>query len=385
MKIKSTTIELEVIVNRIRQDALDLQPNFQRGEIWDLKRKQRLIDTILRNWYIPAVHIVEEQGKKAEVVLDGQQRLATIRDYFDNKFRIDGHIEPEDPNIEKLHGKTYDELPAEVKWDIDRFDLPISKLYDYDPREPNELFFRLNQSYNLTPPEKRNALHGPARDQVKDLVKSLTAIGLLDRSKVGFSNGRLAHDDIVARSCVAMESNTIKTHINNSVVEEFYRTREFSTKTLERIAQSAEILLHLINQSDERIRFNKGTLQTWLIYCAWAPERTGTIPPNLLSRFEENRLQIRSGQHHPKGKNQVSLSRVLRQYDDRASYRVTDVSSVLIRDFAVHLYSHTEFGTPQILHSSDIIGELSNREDDSAAILSNYIKDSSWGERLFNE
>ena len=47
MRAHRTDIELETIVRRITDDELDLQPEFQRGEIWDAKRRQRLIDTIL--------------------------------------------------------------------------------------------------------------------------------------------------------------------------------------------------------------------------------------------------------------------------------------------------------------------------------------------------
>ena len=144
----------------------DLQPEFQRGEIWDDKRRQRLIDTILRDWYVPAVHIVQEDDR--ELVLDGQQRLATIRDFFADKLTVDGATEPSSPEIyEADHGMRFSDLPESRQRALRRFPLPVVYLRDHAPGEPNGLFFRLNQSYNLTPPEKRNALHGAARNQVE--------------------------------------------------------------------------------------------------------------------------------------------------------------------------------------------------------------------------
>ena len=50
MKCESTDLEIETIVNRIKNEDMDLQPDFQRGEIWTLQKKQKLIDSILRGW-----------------------------------------------------------------------------------------------------------------------------------------------------------------------------------------------------------------------------------------------------------------------------------------------------------------------------------------------
>src|SRR3546814_829512 len=105
MKLQRSDPEIDTLVSRIRKDELDLQPEFQRGEIWDLKRQQRLIDTVLRRWYVPAVHIVETA--EGEVVLDGQQRLAAIRAFYDDKFAIDGGIDPLSEEVSQLHGLRY--------------------------------------------------------------------------------------------------------------------------------------------------------------------------------------------------------------------------------------------------------------------------------------
>jgi hypothetical protein len=173
MELSRSEIELESIVRRINDEELDLQPDFQRGEIWDKKRRQRLIDSLLREWYVPAIHIVRGGGDSIEIVLDGQQRLAAIRDFFNDLFPVDGTIEPHNEEIARLHGLKFSELPPSVRRNLQRFALPCVTLRHFDAAEPNELFFRLNQSYNLTPSEKRNALHGPARGQVKEIVVEL--------------------------------------------------------------------------------------------------------------------------------------------------------------------------------------------------------------------
>lgn len=382
MKLKESDLQLETIVSRIQAGELDLQPDFQRGEIWDTKRRQRLIDTILREWYVPAVHIVVDSDGE-EVVLDGQQRLAAIRDFFNDRVKIDGTIEPYDDSIAILHGLKYSNLPSGVRKAINRFVLPIITLSEYGPQEPNELFFRLNQSYNLTPPEKRNALHGKSRDQVRQLVGALTDVGLLDSATIGFTNGRLAYDDIIARTCVAIEVGNLRQHINNKVVETFYRSRNpFSDSTIDSVIIAGTELVQQISESDTRVRFNKGTLQTWLIYCHWAPTVTGPLPPRLLAEFESDRAVVKRGESLPRGENERVLAAILRLYDDRASYRVTDVSSVLIRDLAVHLYSEVQFGMTSTRDSDELVSRLNHDEAAAQTLVAEYLEQVRWGDPL---
>jgi hypothetical protein len=111
MKLSRSELQLETIVRRIVDQELDLQPGFQRGEIWDRPRRQRLIDTILRDWYVPAVHIVKDEDG-SEVVLDGQQRLAAIRDFFADQFPVDGKIEPQSNEITDCTARSSRSCPS---------------------------------------------------------------------------------------------------------------------------------------------------------------------------------------------------------------------------------------------------------------------------------
>lgn len=381
MKLEKSDLQLETIVSRIRAGELDLQPDFQRGEIWDSKRRQRLIDTVLREWYVPAIHIVIDSDG-AEVVLDGQQRLAAIRDFFADKIRVNGQTEPEDARIIALDGLRYSRLPTATRRAVNRFVLPIITLSEYEPQEPNELFFRLNQSYNLTPPEKRNALHGQARDQVKQLVVELMSGHFLTPRTIGFSNGRLAYDDIVARTCVAVERGNLRQHINNDVVEEFYRTRPFSSETINAVRDSAALLMLQIEAAGSRVKFNKGTLQTWLTYCHWAPALTGPLPSELLARFESDRSLVKRGAPLADGPARHALGNVLRLYDDRASYRVTDVSSVLTRDLAIHIYSHAVFDTTAVHGADALLGAMEDDSEAATASFNEYLDSAQWGSSM---
>ena len=189
MKMNPWEPDLRTVVERIDNDDIDLQPEFQRQEIWSPSKKKKLIDTILRGWSIPPVFLVVRNDGRMDV-LDGQQRLAAIRDFVQNAFSIDGRITPLDQHIAELHGKYYRSLDAADKRLLDQYTLRCFRITDYLPDEPSELFYRLNQPSMLTAGEQRNAFYGPAREQLKNLVAEFEA-GDNSKKTIGFSNARL--------------------------------------------------------------------------------------------------------------------------------------------------------------------------------------------------
>lgn len=190
MKCESTDLEIETLISRIKNGDIDLQPDFQRGEIWTVQKKQKLIDSILRGWKIPPIHVIHNSHAIDEV-LDGQQRLAAIRDFFDNIICIDGDIQPEDSIISTLNGLHYRDLSKEWQRRFRQYSIVVIRLTECRPEEPAELFYRLNQPMALTSAEQRNAYIGVTREQVKTLSNKFVALGAC-KETIGFSNSRLA-------------------------------------------------------------------------------------------------------------------------------------------------------------------------------------------------
>jgi hypothetical protein len=211
MKLSNWEPDVRTLISWIKSGEIDLQPNFQRGDVWPLSKKRKLIDTVLREWSIPPVHVVVTKSGTLEV-LDGQQRLTAIRDFMDDGFTIDGSIEPSDPKIEELHGIKYSFLPPQVRRAFDQYTLRVFRITDYKPEEPGELFYRLNQQIILTAGEQRNAIFGPAREQLKQLVDLFEKEGN-ERETIGFSNSRLAYDDVFAKLLFFSSTNRSATRL----------------------------------------------------------------------------------------------------------------------------------------------------------------------------
>src|SRR3954454_15232232 len=112
MRIETTNESIETLTNRVRFQSLDLQPDFQRGDVWSVAKQQRLVDTILRRWHVPPLHVIRA-GKNFQEVLDGQQRLSAILAFLDDLIPIDGEIEPYDAEVAALHNYRFSDLPPD--------------------------------------------------------------------------------------------------------------------------------------------------------------------------------------------------------------------------------------------------------------------------------
>src|SRR4051812_14755666 len=101
MRLFPSDPDIATIVARIRDESLDLQPDFQRGSVWSKQKQRLLIDSILRSWYVPPVHVVRTPNQE-QVVLDGQQRLRAIFDFVEGFLTVDGRADPPNSEIAQL-------------------------------------------------------------------------------------------------------------------------------------------------------------------------------------------------------------------------------------------------------------------------------------------
>lgn len=332
MRFQTSDPDIETVVRRIERKTIDLQPDFQRGEVWSVAKKQRLIDSILRKWHVPPIHLVAKGGGKFDV-LDGQQRLTAIRDFVEGAFPVDGSIEPDNDSIRALDGLRYSRLPEYIRDEFDTFAIRIFELHDYTPDEPHELFFRLNQPVTLTEAEKRNAFIGEPRNQIKDLVIWAESIGMTPE-RVGFSNARMSYDELIARFLLTLEQQTLTEKITASRITARYRSREPFPDRVLLIAQEALeffLSLDLLNEGDTRRKPNKATIHTWL--CMTAKLISERALGDLAVQFSRTVSTIESSRfditYAPDSVARVPLG----IFHDRATARVADVASVLLRDF----------------------------------------------------
>ncbi|HEX7180192.1 MAG TPA: DUF262 domain-containing protein, partial [Thermoanaerobaculia bacterium] len=71
-----------------RRDRYEI-PDWQRTKVWSRPKKQRLIDSILKDWKLPKFYFLRTSKEPEEFeVVDGQQRLQAIFEFFDNELPL---------------------------------------------------------------------------------------------------------------------------------------------------------------------------------------------------------------------------------------------------------------------------------------------------------
>lgn len=378
MRFISQDPDLETVFRRISDADYDLQPDFQRGEVWPLQKKRRLIDSILRGWHIPPIHLVAGAEGRSDV-LDGQQRLTAIRDFMENKFHIDGYIEPTDDRISSLHRMKYADLPLDVARSFRKFTVRVFELVDFDPDEPHELFFRLNQPTSLTEAEKRNAFAGDTRNQVREIVDWATSTGLLS-DKLGFSNSRLAYHDMVAKVLVTVDARSLSDKVTASKITARYRAgKPFTEGTVESLRFAMEAAVPVLIQNE--LRPNKATLHSWL--CLGAQLYTSRSLPKSLQEFlpqviiELERARWEKGSFHSEAPRKVIAA-----FQNRSTARVADVSSVILRDLVIWMFLARicdVHGSKKLALASSAWGIVETSEDLEGSLLA-FASEHGWGE-----
>ena len=72
-------------------NRLELQPSYQRRNVWSATSKVMLIDTILKNLPIPKIFLATtlKNERSYRVVIDGQQRISAILEFLNDGFSLD--------------------------------------------------------------------------------------------------------------------------------------------------------------------------------------------------------------------------------------------------------------------------------------------------------
>jgi len=147
-------------INWQEHEELVLVPYFQRRDVWASKAKSSLIDTVLRDLPIPGIIIRQsinpKTGKTIREVVDGQQRLRSIFEFYNNQIPILR------AHNKELAGLKFKDLSQTLQSKFRDYMFSVNVLRGASDPEILDIFGRLN-SYTLTlnKQEKLNAkYHG---------------------------------------------------------------------------------------------------------------------------------------------------------------------------------------------------------------------------------
>jgi hypothetical protein len=153
MKTTATNRKIRVLMTAIKAEKLIPRPEFQRRLVWSKKDKSKFIQTVLMNYPFPEIYIAAgdvdvDTGEGTEMLVDGQQRVTTLKQYFtgDDSLKLDAGI------------RRYAELSPEEKAAFLEYEVVVRDLGAVPIETIKEVFQRINSTkYALTAMEIHNA------------------------------------------------------------------------------------------------------------------------------------------------------------------------------------------------------------------------------------
>jgi hypothetical protein len=144
-------------------------------DAWSTEDKQCLIDTILKGEPLPMFFMNLKSDEGFYYIVDGQQRLNCIEQFFENKLRLSEKFS------KKMGGQSFNKenpLGDDDKFRFLNYDLKVHLMEDYDDEKVRLIFSRLQRGKPLSLGEHLNAKPG----QIVLLMRELGRHSFLEKS-----------------------------------------------------------------------------------------------------------------------------------------------------------------------------------------------------------
>jgi len=147
---------------------------FQREHVWPDRMKRKLVDSILRGFYIPALIVqprFDQTRGKYYWVIDGWQRLTTIFSFMDNACSTGRSGQADEPFYHILEpNRLFDGLSLDAKERFRSYPLHIVYLDNVEDTHLGVMFRRLQNQVPLNTSEKLFSYVSAATDAAATLM-----------------------------------------------------------------------------------------------------------------------------------------------------------------------------------------------------------------------
>ena len=178
--LASQQTPIQSVYNWYREDKLYVNRRYQRKLVWTLEEKQKLVESIIKKYPIPAILLAEREEEPGTYeIIDGLQRLHAIVSFIETAFpTLEGnHFDLTYFPTAKAHADAGDFTPEEAQSYIGQkeigtlldYPLALSVMRKATDAEINDVFDRINTyGHRLSDQERRQA---GVQNDLSDMVR----------------------------------------------------------------------------------------------------------------------------------------------------------------------------------------------------------------------
>lgn len=266
------------IYEKIDTNRLDLSPDFQRKFVWTQEHQEEFLDTILHGFPFPEIYVCQgitdtKKLRTTQKVIDGQQRLTTIKNYIENDFKKDLRIVP-----------SFEKLTEEQREDFLSYQIVVRDIGKVEETLIREIFRRINLTkFKLDDIEIHNAIYDGKFIQVaKELANEveLNQFGVFHESE--FTRMADVHFFLQVMSTLVRGGYFPRDNEVEKCIAEFNEEFPDSYKVKSQVLKAIAIIKDT-NLELDSIWFRKSCFFTLVVELCFA----GAVPPDFESRLNE--------------------------------------------------------------------------------------------------
>ena len=161
---------LQYFYHKSNNKTLNLNPSYQRGEVWPDDRKIDLINSILSGITLPPIILNQKQSDKFDV-MDGKQRLTSIIGFMNNIFPI-----VLDDNVNLYFSKIPDDknnsiiFSEECQESFKNKEIQVTIYNNLSEQNQRDIFQRINYGSPLRTGELLKALNSKGLILIEELI-----------------------------------------------------------------------------------------------------------------------------------------------------------------------------------------------------------------------
>jgi hypothetical protein len=239
MKTSAQNRRLHSLLRAIIDGNLIPNPEFQRRLVWTNSDKLNFLRTVLGGYPFPEIYVAagsidRKTGRSTEILVDGQQRITTLKEYFEGSETL------------KLRDLVpYNYLSEEAQLAFLEYEVVVRDLGALHIQEIKEIFQRINStSYPLNAMEFNHARYD---GEFKKLGEELALNSFFEKHRIFSSNDIRRMNDI--RFTLTIVITIMYSYFNRwELLEQFLSlyNDEFSEK--EQIRHDLETIFMFIDQ-----------------------------------------------------------------------------------------------------------------------------------------